>query len=305
MKKTTFCLFLTFVLFGTNFGQKPKKGDNFVKVDKNLYVSRYEVTNLEYSQFLNDFRGKVDEKSFTAVLPDSLQWNKNLTEKTPTRDLQARTRRESRARRDPQNAQRPLDRQQKTDSTSKKGWRNALYVREYHNHSNYLQYPVVNITKTGMKAYCKWMEDKYMSNPKRAHAKVHFRLPTEKEWMKFAAPLPGQRVPWIEPQPYSLDKKGNIVPLANIKVVDYTQNKYDYTFDGALYTTYIGKYKPNKPRLFDIIGNVAEMTFDNKIKGGSWENTLEESFIDLSQPISVPDPRVGFRVVMEVLEEQK
>ena len=65
----------------------------------------------------------------------------------------------------------------------------------------------------------------------------------------------------------------------------------------------VGNYRENNIDIYDIIGNVAEVTSDGKIKGGSWSNTLEECFIDKSQDYSLPDPRVGFRLVMEIIEK--
>ena len=48
---------------------------------------------------------------------------------------------------------------------------------------------------------------------------------------------------------------------------------------------------------------MAEYTSDDKIKGGSWDNFIEECLIDKTQNYSVPDPRVGFRLVMEIIEK--
>ncbi len=131
---------------------------------------------------------------------------------------------------------------------------------------------------------------------------VIFRIPTAEEWMTFSSPLPGHRLPWYGSFPYQADQKGEFdQALANVKVLDYRSQKFNYSFDGALYTYKIGSYPSINLELHDIIGNVAELTSDNKIKGGSWDNTLPECYIDLDQNYHLPDPRVGFRVIKEVL----
>lgn len=100
-----------------------------------------------------------------------------------------------------------------------------------------------------------------------------------------------------------VDSKGQIVPFANVKIYDYTTNHFDYIFDGALVVNGVGEYASNQLGLFDLIGNVAELTQEDKIKGGSWDNTIDESYIDQSQSFAAPDPRVGFRLVMERIEK--
>jgi formylglycine-generating enzyme required for sulfatase activity len=86
-------------------------------------------------------------------------------------------------------------------------------------------------------------------------------------------------------------------------VHDYSTNSDNYIWDNAFITSAVGSYKANKLGLFDIIGNVAEYTSDDKVKGGSWGNAIEECFVDKVQDFQIPDPRVGFRLVMEVIEE--
>lgn len=174
----------------------------------------------------------------------------------------------------------------------------------YHWHPSYDNYPVVNISKTAMERYCTWLTEKYHANNKREFQEVVFRLPTEKEWMLFSSPLPGHKLPWYGDYPYIVDKEGEVSRmLANIKVMDYAVDKYDYTKDGALMSCAVGAYKPNHLGIYDVIGNVAELTSDNKIKGGSWDNTLLECLIDKTQEYTAPEPRVGFRIVMEVIEK--
>jgi len=174
---------------------------------------------------------------------------------------------------------------------------------KYHNHPAYNNYPVLNITKEAAQNYCKWLDEKYKAAKKHKFNKVVFRLPTEAEWMSFSSPLIGHRLPWYGNYPYLSDEKGNRSDMfTNIKMMDYASGEYRFIQDGAFYTNTIGSYQSNAIGIYDIIGNVAEITSDNKIKGGSWDNTLEECYIDLSQNHSLPDPRVGFRVVMEVIE---
>ncbi|WP_162794245.1 hypothetical protein [Runella rosea] len=45
------------------------------------------------------------------------------------------------------------------------------------------------------------------------------------------------------------------------------------------------------------------MTDSGIIKGGSWADYLEDSTVEKSQNYPLPDPRVGFRVVMEIIEK--
>lgn len=175
------------------------------------------------------------------------------------------------------------------------------FMKNYHSHPAFGLYPIVNISFDAAKMYCEWLTQTYNNDVNRMHKKVKFRLPTEAEWMKFASPLPGHNLPWKGNLPYIESAKRKC--LANVKIKSSSEDgKIDYVSDGAIFTNYVKFYPPNSIGLYNIIGNVSEMTAEGKLKGGSWDNFIEECTIEKNQAFELPDPRVGFRVVMEVLE---
>jgi formylglycine-generating enzyme required for sulfatase activity len=180
---------------------------------------------------------------------------------------------------------------------------NMPYQKNYHWHPSYSQFPLVNVSKEAIELYCSWITERYNSNGKRKFKRVIYRLPTAKEWALLSAPILGHRLPWLGYMPYELNKKGCIIPFANLKIFDYATNSYNYVWDKAYVAVEVGRYKPNALGLFDVIGNVSELTSDGLAKGGSWDNILEESMVDKTQAYSAPDPRVGYRLVMEIVEE--
>src|SRR6056297_2810792 len=180
---------------------------------------------------------------------------------------------------------------------------NEPFEYMYYWHPAYDNYPLVNISKKAIEKYCDWLTEQYQTNPKRTFKKVIFRLPTDNEWMLFASPLPDHRLLWFGNFSYRVNEKDEIIYLANLKYKHYASDSYDYVQDKALVCASVGKYPKNRIGIFDIIGNVAELTSDNTIKGGSWDNTVKDCYIDQNQRYDLPDPRVGFRLVMEVVEK--
>ncbi len=178
---------------------------------------------------------------------------------------------------------------------------NESFFEKYFWHPGFDQYPVVNVSKEAASDYCKWLTNRYNTQKKPKFNKVTFRLPTEQEWNKLASVLPGHNLPWYGNFAY---EPNDDKFCANVKFRDKLSKgeDYQYTLDGALTMNAVGQYKPNKIGLYDVIGNVAELTSSGVIKGGSWFNTIDECVVNKTQDFNAPDPRVGFRVVMMIDE---
>ena len=73
--------------------------------------------------------------------------------------------------------------------------------------------------------------------------------------------------------------------------------------DGWMMMGPVETYFPNDIGLYDVVGNVAEMTSEKgKACGGSWNHHAEESTIKSVNVYSGPDSAIGFRVFMEIIE---
>ena len=165
----------------------------------------------------------------------------------------------------------------------------------YHWHPAYNNYPIVNISFEAAEKYCEWLTVQYNSQRKRKHDKVVFRLPTEEEWMNAATENGKGDTPWGGKS--GQDAK-NACYLANYKVASD-----NYIADGAMFTAKVGTYLENHIGAFNILGNAGEMTNEKGIaKGGSWAHPLVDCYIGTSFTYDGPDPRVGFRIVMEIIE---
>lgn len=73
--------------------------------------------------------------------------------------------------------------------------------------------------------------------------------------------------------------------------------------DGFFAMSSTKAYFPNDIGLYDVVGNVAEMTNEiGKACGGSWNHTPEESTIKSINNYTKSDAAIGFRVFMEIIE---
>ncbi len=166
----------------------------------------------------------------------------------------------------------------------------------YHWHPAYQNYPAVCISYEGAKAYCEWLTKQYNLQRKRTYTQVVFRLPTEKEWRTAAGSGDPKA---ITPFPNNQIKSCDKCYLGNIR----TSNN-SFFEDGGFHQVKVHSYDPNKMGFYNTLGNVSEMTSSKgKALGGSWYDLFEDCTFDKTQTYSNPDPSVGFRIVMEIIEK--
>jgi formylglycine-generating enzyme required for sulfatase activity len=156
--------------------------------------------------------------------------------------------------------------------------------------------PVQNLSHEGAEQFCKWLTEAYQKEDvnKRKWKKVLFRLPTESEWVLAAhgGKLSNALYPWENNDPQN--SKGCF--LSNYK----TANEVT---DGGIFIVRADAYYPNALGLYGMAGNVAEMVATKGIaKGGSWEDVPEQCTITAQKKYDNPSPAIGFRVLMEVIE---
>ncbi len=172
-------------------------------------------------------------------------------------------------------------------------------ARVYRWYPSYADYPALNISYEAVLLFCEWLTEQYMAYPDRIFENIRFRLPTEKEWMNAARGGIAKIVyPWGSDR--VINDEGE--SLCNF----WRQEREETVETGELTATLqpVKSYFPNGFGLYNISGNVAEMTNRRGIaSGGSWRSSAEEVRIDATQPYEGPSPFVGFRIFMDVLEE--
>lgn len=174
---------------------------------------------------------------------------------------------------------------------------NLPMTRNYHNHKNFRYYPIVNISKAAAQAYCQWLTKQYNSLKNRKFKAVRFRLPTAEEWMLIAT-NGKQNQNYNTPSGGLKDELGNYE--MNIKIQEFGQ--LNYKMDGYIYTSPVHAFPANENGFFNLSGNVAEMLEDtDEVCGGHWDAFPDECLNEQKKSLPLPDPRVGFRLVMELL----
>lgn len=163
------------------------------------------------------------------------------------------------------------------------------YVEYYHRHTAYRNYPVVTIDMDDAQAFAYWLAGEVSKDKKLAGKTFEVGLPTEAEWY---AALGGKNTGLMSLQ----SKKG----LYNYNVKTATADVAAGLNDNANITAPVMSYHPNEKGIYNLIGNVAELTAEGYIKGGSWDDKYEDISPEARQDHPVPGPQVGFRVLLRL-----
>jgi len=157
--------------------------------------------------------------------------------------------------------------------------------KHYFSHPAFNDYPVVNVSLDLAKQYCAWMTSQKSSNKKR----ITYRLPTLEEYEKmFTSNKTVMSSDYYED--YTCRE------LVNLKYLSHQDSLYNFAADGAFFTNDVHKTKKVNG-IYGLIGNVSEITSEGSIVGGNWDSLPSEVFA--VKKYDAPDPRIGFRVVVE------
>lgn len=167
---------------------------------------------------------------------------------------------------------------------------NKPLVTYYHNRAVYGEYPAVNMSYAGALEYCKWLTEK--TNKELKGVKVEFRLPTREEWVRAAeGKLHQVEYAWGGP---------NVTNAKGCELCQFNRSAEPRAlYENTSYTCSTKSYFPNSIGLYNMNGNVAEMTTEKGIAvGGSWASTELEVTNHSFTNYDSPSPMVGFRPVM-------
>lgn len=129
---------------------------------------------------------------------------------------------------------------------------NEQYMKLYFSSANYNDYPVVGVTWEQAEAFCAWRTNFLMAGMgPQARYIQRYRLPTEVEWEYAARGKEGNPYPW-----HGIEAKSQ----EGCFYANFKPDRGNYTDDGNLITSRVGIYGANSNGLFDMAGNVAELT---------------------------------------------
>ncbi len=169
-------------------------------------------------------------------------------------------------------------------------------VKSYR-HPGYDLRPVVNINYQSALNYCQWatLQIKKKDNKKN----VIVRLPTEEEYDTIVSHYKIEiNTDTLQVyHDYYGELNANLDYYFNNPVLDTIQSHP--VIDGAFIGDYVFEYPQTHDGICSIIGNVSEIIGKDQVYGGNW-NTLTDKLHE-PLPYTYPDPRIGFRLVLEIL----
>ncbi len=243
-----------------------------------FYMQNYEVTNLEYRTFLFDLLIQDRKKEFLIAKPHQNLWLQVSQLKHPER-----------------------------------------MKDHYFSDHRFNNFPVLNITPEGAELYCKWLEE----TAKMQGVDLNARLPYENEWKRAARAGSGKgSYTWGTDS--MQNKRGCYLANFCIKKQSEKLNprvycdpkKYPNAYTSAglmlgdsVLPVLVDSYNPNDFGLYCMMGNAAEMVYDNKTKtvktkGGSWNTDLDGCKINSEEELNGSiraNPMTGFRPIFKLL----
>lgn len=255
MKKIfIFCFILS---LGITSQSKADNPPNTVEISDNLYVDKYEITNIDWKEYTHWLKNEYGESAmeYQLSLPDTTILNFEENE----------------------------------------------IMGVYFSHPSFNEYPVIGITYQQAIAYCNWRSNRvnevmYLKDNKLKELptdlrtipnKYHYRLPTIYEWEQIAGIEYDKKTK--KKIAKSLSPNGNFWNDSTNTVIEIT--------------TPVNKSYPNKLGIYNLFGNVAEMTSIVGIaKGGSYIHTSDESNIENDFPYQGAASWLGFRCVCTISE---
>lgn len=178
-------------------------------------------------------------------------------------------------------------------------WRNPKlynepYVSYYHRHIAYKNFPVVGITFEQAQAFCKWrtnMVKAFYALRYKKDLKIEYRLPDKQEWEQIGTILPPSFYKKNKKQFYSYNLNYYNPATDTGKVAEWYQYKPDVTAP-------VNAYEKNLLGIYNLFGNVAEMTSQKGLcKGGSFIHRPEDSRPGKNIEYEGTSSWLGFRCV--------
>lgn len=175
---------------------------------------------------------------------------------------------------------------------------NLPFAETYFRHPSYQDYPVVGISYDQAKAFCDWRTEavkEMMQRTGMAPVNFAYRLPTQTEWELIA------NAGYTSKQEKSLRKANKKYDgKARTCNMKFGQTRKGYYSPAMLAP--VRTYLPNKYKVFNIYGNVAEMVAEPKVAmGGSFLHYYDD-IVPTNATLTYDGPQswLGFRSVCEI-----
>ncbi|MFN5417275.1 MAG: formylglycine-generating enzyme family protein [Flavobacteriia bacterium] len=178
-------------------------------------------------------------------------------------------------------------------STRLKNQFGSKYQEYYFSHPAYVDYPVVCVSFEAAQKYCEWYTIQ-MNKKFEGKKTLIFRLPYREEFLRACrGDVYVQKFAWKENDVWNKDS------LILCNHLHYDESPVSGSVsDNADVTAPAKSYWPNQFGVYNLNGNVAEMTNKKGIAtGGSWRNEAKDVTNESIMNYETANPMVGFRMV--------